>query len=94
MLIRYVLQDAVTFEISGKIAFLVGMDFDQFRAIFPDIIIRSVFKVPTMSNNILMPSDDLLSAVSTATPTVATLFVYVIILVVVGYVIFLRSDVS
>jgi ABC-2 type transport system permease protein len=94
MLIRYVLRDAVSGEISGKLAFLTGIDFDQLRSIFPDIIIRSVLKVPTVSDNILMPSDDLLSAVSAAMPTMAMLFVYVVFLVVAGYIIFLRSDVS
>ncbi|MGA9141393.1 MAG: ABC transporter permease subunit [Methanocella sp.] len=94
MLIRQVLLNAVGGEISSKLALLSGIDFDQLRSIFPDIIIRSVFALPGERNNILIPSIDLLSAVSAAIPAMAILFVYVVILVVAGYIIFLRSDVS
>lgn len=97
LLIRFFLFDAPSVEISGKLTTLMGMNFDSgnpFLDIIPDGIMSSVFKTPIVSNNILLPSNDLFIALSTAMPNIAKLFVYVVILVVISYIVFLRRDVA
>lgn len=93
---KFFLADVPTAEISGKLTTLLGMDYSSnpFKGIIPDGIMSSIFKNPVAPNNILKPSDDLFVALSGAMPGIATLFVYVVILVVVGYVVFLRRDVA
>jgi ABC-2 type transport system permease protein len=93
---KFFIADVPTAEISGKLTTLLGMSYSSnpLKGIIPDGIMSNIFKNPIAPNNILKPSDDLFVALSGAMPGIATLCVYVIILIIVSYIVFLRRDVA
>lgn len=96
VLLKFFLFGAGSAEISGKLATFLGMNYSSnpFGDFLPDVIMKGVFKNPIAPNSVMRPSDDLSVALSSAMPGVATLCVFVVILVVIGYIVFLRRDVA
>ncbi|CAJ36186.1 ABC transporter permease [Methanocella arvoryzae] len=97
MMVKCFFVDALSVEISGKLTTLLGMNFNTgnpFHDFIPNGIMSSIFKKPIESNNILRPSNDLILALSESMPNVVKLLLYVVILVIISYIIFLRRDVA
>ncbi|MGA9141935.1 MAG: ABC transporter permease [Methanocella sp.] len=98
LLISLIVTDLAVALILSMLAklFLVdaGRSLSGFQYLVPDTIMSSVFIPPIRGNNILLPSDNLVAALSAAMPDVAKLAAYVAVLVVASYIVFMRRDVA
>ncbi|CAJ35142.1 ABC transporter permease [Methanocella arvoryzae] len=93
---KFFMIDSLSGEISGKLSGLLGWSVvnPPFLEYIPDGIMSSIFKGPVQADSILNPASDLLSTLCAALPNIVKLATYVLVVIVVSYIAFLRRDVT